>query len=42
MNPLDHFARLWLAWIAAASWQLALLVCIVGLAVYAARAPLPG
>lgn len=41
MSTLDHASRQWLAWMMAASWQLALLVCIVALVAYVARATSP-
>jgi beta-lactamase regulating signal transducer with metallopeptidase domain len=41
MNALEHFAQKWLAWITAASWQLALLVCIVAAAAAVARLASP-
>lgn len=41
MSTLDHASRQWLAWMLAASWQLALLVCIVALVAYVARATSP-
>ena len=31
MNDLEPFARVWLTWMTAASWQLAILVCIIAL-----------
>lgn len=31
MNVLDHFSQQWLGWMAAASWQLALTVCLIAL-----------
>jgi beta-lactamase regulating signal transducer with metallopeptidase domain len=41
MSTLDHASRLWLAWMIAATWQLALLVCIVALVGNIARATSP-
>lgn len=38
MNLLEHLSRPWLLWIGAASWQLALFVCLVALISRAARA----
>ena len=37
MNQINQFSIRWFEWIVAASWQLALLVCIVGLACYLTR-----
>jgi len=41
MSSLDQVSRQWLAWMTAASWQLALLVCIVAVVAYVARAASP-
>jgi beta-lactamase regulating signal transducer with metallopeptidase domain len=41
MSVFDHVSRQWLAWMAAASWQLAMLICIVALVCYAARSASP-
>jgi beta-lactamase regulating signal transducer with metallopeptidase domain len=41
MNVLNHVSRQWLEWMWAASWQLALLICIVAVVVGLARVARP-